>query len=376
MKEIALNSNSFNQRKFITDIYECEKTKYILERHIRKLNQQIDSAKDIGDYEETYAQENRRTNKAMSKLPTAPKRSDFDTVGCIIHDDFLSLLVYAPPAVGLIVNLVKWIIGLNNGADFWPWPILPGFIACLIVAVIIFGGPFIYDQIRYNKEYNLYKQNLEHTEKQNEENKKFNQENYKEYKQLHGKYVQKRKGEIAIVTPPLYHELDEAKRQLKKVNGILNEFYSLRINDVLCLHPKYQGLIPISIIYGYFDTGRCSALEGHEGAYNLYEDEKMKGMIINQLNTVIKQLNQLQSAMYYVEEAIKECNYQLSSLNETSNKMVSSLTKLSSSVNNSMNSVQQKMKNIETNTANSAYYSEVSARMTAFNTGYQIFKDC
>ena len=34
----------------------------------------------------------------------------------------------------------------------------------------------------------------------------------------------------------------------------------------------------------YLQSGRCYTLEGHEGAYNLYEEEKFKEIILTKLD--------------------------------------------------------------------------------------------
>lgn len=141
------------------------------------------------------------------------------------------------------------------------------------------------------------------------------------------------------------------------------------------MHPNYRGLIPISVIYGYFDTGRCTQLQGHEGAYNLYEDEKMKGIIINKLETVSKQLGDLQSSMVYVGQAIQECNSLLSDLEAEGERMTAAVHSMNKSVSNRLGGVSNQLSYIETNTANSAYYAEVGAKMATFNTVYNLLKD-
>lgn len=59
--------------------------------------------------------------------------------------------------------------------------------------------------------------------------------------------------------------LQAANRQTKEN---LQKLYNYNI-----IHPKYRGLIPVCSLYGYFDTGVCTQLEGHEGAYNKYDTE-------------------------------------------------------------------------------------------------------
>lgn len=217
---------------------------------------------------------------------------------------------------------------------------------------------------------------VEKIKKYNDEAIKYNNERYKYWKDEYYKERQLASNRFDENEGALIDNEAEMIKGIKsKVAATLKELYNLRINGVLCLHPNYQGLIPISIIYGYFDTGRCSQLQGHEGAYNLYEDEKMKGMIISKLDIVSQQLGELNNAMVYVGKAIEECNERLSDLESTSERMISSVNSMNSNISNQLNGVSNQMSAIESNTANSAYYAEVGAKMTTFNTVYNMLKD-
>lgn len=55
--------------------------------------------------------------------------------------------------------------------------------------------------------------------------------------------------------------------------------------------------------------------------------------------------------------------------------MISSVNNMNRNVSRSLNGVSNQMSAIEANTANSAYYAEVGARMTAFNTAYNLLKN-
>lgn len=167
-------------------------------------------------------------------------------------------------------------------------------------------------------------------------------------------------------------EYDEASKLLKNMRYVLLNLYYYRINGTLCLHPDYRGLIAISVIYGYFDTGRCTQLRGHEGAYNLYEEEKIKGIIITQLNAISNQLNRLENSMIYVGQAIQDCNSRLAELETTSNKMINAVNRVNMSVSNKLDDISNQNAQIEENVANVAYYAEISANMDSINTMYNL----
>lgn len=245
-----------------------------------------------------------------------------------------------------------------------------------IVAIIIGIVLGIYKYVNEKDKYNGYLKEVDSVKKQNLEIDKYNQGRYKYWKeQLIKDNDELRENFMKNERPIIAREKKEIELQLSAVYDTLEMLYNLRINGVLCLHPNYQGLVPISIIYGYFDTGRCTQLQGHEGAYNLYEDEKMKGMIINKLDIVSQQLGQLNNSMTYVVQAIQECNERLSDLESASDRMINSVNNMNNNVTSRLNGVSNQMIAIEENTANSAYYAEVGARMTTFNTVYNLLND-
>lgn len=86
-------------------------------------------------------------------------------------------------------------------------------------------------------------------------------------------------------------------------------------------------------------------------------------------------IGQLQNTMYYVGQAIEECNSRLSELESASDRMINSVNSINSNVTQQLNGVSNQMSAIEENTANSAYYAEVGARMTAFQTAYNLLND-
>lgn len=82
------------------------------------------------------------------------------------------------------------------------------------------------------------------------------------------------------------------------------------------LHPKYQGFVSATQIYEYFDTGRCDALEGPNGAYNLYEAELRSNTIIAQLSRVISNLEEIKRTQYLLVGAIERANNLLGQISQ------------------------------------------------------------
>lgn len=103
---------------------------------------------------------------------------------------------------------------------------------------------------------------------------------------------------------PIYREQEELFAQnIASCRELLNQLYSIDV-----IFPKYRNFIAISQIYEYFMSGRCTQLQGHKGAYNIFENEIRQDIIITQLNIVIDNLEEIKNTQYMIYEAIKESN--------------------------------------------------------------------
>ena len=355
----------FNQHKFISDIYECEKKRYILVKRIDELDKEL-----LGPQRPAFKPSYEYDNycKEVKKKKSFPEKVQNP-------DDFFSSIedyIYFSLFLGVILAfIIDIIIDIVKKIFFFA----PGFYV-IIVAVILGFIVGVNNYAKDKSEYGNYLNEVESIKKQNADIVKYNNERYKYWEnERHKRYVMSIDEFEQNTKPIIEREQEQALHQLCAVYNTLEMLYNLRVNGVLCLHPNYQGLVPISIIYGYFDTGRCSQLQGHEGTYNLYEDEKMKGMIIGKLNVVLKQLNQLNRSMIYVGKAIEKCKSRLYDLESAGNRMISSVNNMNSNVSNRLKGVSNQMSAIEANTANSAYYAEVGARISTFNTVYNFLRD-
>lgn len=370
-QKLAHNSNfTFNQHRFISDIYECEKQKYILEKRQNKLLNTIKQKEFCPDYFDTnFYNKYDNESKNHIKRPIKPKLQSFSW-----PDELLHATIVGIPS-GIVFTILHLIIHKIVRGDLSSFELGFGTLIAIVVTVAVCIRNKNNNEKYYIKALRSYEKECKEAKEKDKKIDEYNLERSKYWQNEYEKYRNKIIDNAKIYKNTVMPEVNEIKRSLNAVNNTLQSLYNLRINGVLCLHPNYQGLVPISIIFGYFDTGRCNKLEGHEGAYNLYEDEKIRGMIINKLDTVLKKINQLNHSMIYVGQAIEECNSQLSVLESASNRMISSVNNISSNVSSGINGISNQMSAIETNTANSAYYAEVGARMTAFNTVYNLLKD-
>lgn len=115
-------------------------------------------------------------------------------------------------------------------------------------------------------------------------------------------------------------QLKKLKNMNAKTKMTLQKLYNRNI-----IHPKYRGLIPVCSLYGYFDTGVCTQLEGHEGAYNKYDTESRLDYIICKMDEVLKHLEEIKSNQYQLYSAIQESNAQFDKLISNTNYMMGQL---------------------------------------------------
>lgn len=361
---------NFSQKQYITDLYECEKTKYILENRRKWLNHEITQLLvNIPNFENSsYYKEYNKQKKEMTaeELRKVPKPYNnvktfseyfwrFVGLGIIIS-------VIANIVIAFLPDYYVFFDGIKIGLKIDFLSAIIGAFASLIIILI--------KNSSYKRKKSKHDVEIEKARKIVKERDK---SIYNAKKNEYNDYVSKTKAERAPIIEMYRAEKRQVKANIEKLETTLSELYSMRINGVLCLHPNYQGLVPVSIIYGYFDTGRCTQLQGHEGAYNLYEDERVKGLIINKLDGISQQLNKINGTMSYVASAIDSCNNRLSTLEDAGRRMEKSLGSLNNNVNSLNGNVSNRMGAIEANTANAAYYSEVSARCDVFNTVYNLY---
>ena len=115
-------------------------------------------------------------------------------------------------------------------------------------------------------------------------------------------------------------QLKELKNMNAKTKMTLQKLYNRNI-----IHQKYQGLIPVCSLYGYFDTGVCTQLEGHEGAYNKYDTESRLDYIICKIDEVLKHLEEIKNNQYQLYAVIQESNAQFNELISNTNYMMGQL---------------------------------------------------
>lgn len=133
-----------------------------------------------------------------------------------------------------------------------------------------------------------------------------------------------------------------------EISIVLSKMYGLNV-----LYPKYRNLVAVATIYEYFDAGRCSTLQGHEGAYNIYETELRLNRIIAKLDDILRSLEEIKVNQYEIYKAVKEGNRIANAIYQQNVRIIENTDRM-----------------VE-NTEISAYYNKISAmNLTSINLKY------
>ena len=108
----------------------------------------------------------------------------------------------------------------------------------------------------------------------------------------------------------------ETSQQLAKFDEIKNSLLSslTKLYSQNIIYVKYRNLVAIATIYEYFDSGRCTELEGPNGAYNMYEIELRSNIIICSLAQIISDLAQIKNGQYALYEQINRSNLEVTKI--------------------------------------------------------------
>ena len=153
-----------------------------------------------------------------------------------------------------------------------------------------------------------------------EENAK---EGYKEAIKAYNRNVESEKLRVEKEYPRktlLQAQLRSLKTANQKTKATLETLYKKGI-----IHKNYRGLIPVCSLYGYFDTGVCTQLEGHEGAYNKYDTESRLDRIIVKLDEVIRHLEEIKENQWMLYDAIQESNQKIDKVIRNCNQLSNQL---------------------------------------------------
>ena len=143
----------------------------------------------------------------------------------------------------------------------------------------------------------------------------------------------------------------QLREEIQAIDKQLSELYGINI-----VHRNYRNMVAVVRILEYFDSGRCTHLTGHEGAYNRFEDEMLHEKIIGKLDVAISKLDQIRNTQYLLYEAILESA-------ESANRMYAQSEKLL-----------EANERIAENTEIAAYNAKIAATNSAISAYIDVFE--
>lgn len=159
--------------------------------------------------------------------------------------------------------------------------------------------------------------------------------------------VNSKKQEVLLTT-----EYNRAMSAYSDTEAVLNDLYSANI-----IYSKYRGLVPITMFCEYFESGICSSLTGHEGAYNTYETQARLDVIMVKLDEIITRLDRIIDNQYMLANLLKNCQQDINRLSNLAQKQLSCL------------------QDIKSNQEISAYYNRITARNTEYMKWLTFFRN-
>ena len=150
-------------------------------------------------------------------------------------------------------------------------------------------------------------------------------------------------------------EIETAEDTLKKTFAARNELYAFNV-----IFGKYRDLVCLATFYEYLMAGRCTTLEGANGAYNLYEAEVRANTIISKLSEIVTSLEQIQKNQYTIYSQLKHMNAQLSSIDRSLKTACTAIL----DIREDTAQIARNTRVIAYNTEVTAYYSKKNAELT------------
>ena len=169
-----------------------------------------------------------------------------------------------------------------------------------------------------------------------------------ELKNMYLKEVQSEKKRMAKINCQkqlLLRDIGILKSDIKACSETLDKLYKTKV-----IHPKYQIPLVMMKLYEYLDTGRCTSLGGHGGAYDVYEYEGRLDQIIDKLDHIIDHLKFIENEHKNFYRVISGINAKMDSIYDASMQNFKAV-----------NAQSAQLKKLEENASLNAYNNKVIA---------------
>lgn len=157
-------------------------------------------------------------------------------------------------------------------------------------------------------------------------------------------------------------EIEKTENLLKDTYKARNELYAANV-----IFSKYRDIVALATFYEYLMAGRCTTLEGPDGAYNLYEAEIRANMIISKLSEIEKSLKNIEQTQYMIYSQLTEMNRTLDEMSSTMDSAYTAISKIETNTSDMSRYIAHISENsdvIAHNSTVTAYYSKLNAELT------------
>lgn len=157
--------------------------------------------------------------------------------------------------------------------------------------------------------------------------------------------------------------------EITQLHNMLKSAFSCREKLYNCniIFPKYRNLITITKFYEYLNAGRCYALEGADGAYNIYENEIRLDNIITQLEDIKTTLDEIKDQQTLIYKTLKNISSSLQNLEWSMDMALMSLESIDTRLaiaDCHLESISKHSAIAAYNSQTAAFYSKVNAELT------------
>ena len=287
--------------------------------------------------------------------------------------------------VAFVIACLHWLTDCffhlfeKSHVDFWPiFLITAGSISAIILTYLIVKN--IIDRIQYKKSKPMYDEAYANALKKYEEEK----EKYDVECSHHNDALAKAKKEDEDAINCKYANevklwkkkcntieasVSVAKTEAKKLSKPTREAEQTlqKLYDFNIIYPKYRNMVAVCTICEYLESGRCTELEGPNGAYNLYEAELRQNLIIGQLENVITNLQIIQNNQFQLYKKMDSIEKVLVSVDQKLNNVVKHAATISANINTIKDYTSDIAKSAQVTALASvvtAQYAEITARNT------------
>lgn len=164
---------------------------------------------------------------------------------------------------------------------------------------------------------------------------------------------------IELFNENLDTQIASLQSQLASSASALEQLYGLNV-----IYKKYRTLVAITMFCEYLDSGLRTELEGTDGMYDLYEQQLMGKLIINELSAVNKNLRTISFQLGTLSSQLTGIQQNQLMLYEEVAKANSIASDIKRSTEQLLDSSEKHLSAIQNSTEMAAFHSEVTARRT------------